>query len=414
MATILRLSALRSFNVTSTQLSRRGTHRSFHTSTVKRFNFSRPQLAAAKDTDIFARLSAFVQQADTDFRGKSDEERSQEPAEKERELEFFDAPVYEPEDPKIEELRARIRSEELGQYIKGDGTLEEESIVEIAKTRSFILTTEDVKKFLPEGVPNRIKKLGETYFKGEPVLYERAITRRIIRQLCDAYEGGFKEDYSVVLDGEVASGKSVALLQIALWCRKAGWIVLYVPDGYKFLNGGNYIQESKISPGSYDQPDLGAAIMKHMIHCHRGQLSNVSLKTNPQLPEFRGSTLLDLANYGSSPNRLEHAGDAMYYFRRELNLVTEYPVVIVLDGINSLFEPTIFGDVNKLRTMSFARLQPHQLALPSTMLSWKDHGMINGAMVCCTDRHRTMKHFNRANPTVRSLSFHRWTSWRHH
>lgn len=53
-----------------------------------------------------------------------------------------------------------------------------------------------------------------------------------------------------------------------------------------------------------------------------------------------------------------------------------YPVLIALDGINSLYEPSIFADKNKMRQISFQRLRASGLTLAQTFLDWEKPNLV--------------------------------------
>jgi len=92
----------------------------------------------------------------------------------------------------------------------------------------------------------------------------------------------------------------------------------------KFANSGAFIEESKRDPGTYDQPQQGKLLASLMIEAHKQQLQRILLKTEFQVGKFNrksNSTLFDLLQYAvANP---EHSCDAIFHFRRELNLVNE-------------------------------------------------------------------------------------------
>ncbi|PRP83277.1 polymorphic outer membrane protein [Planoprotostelium fungivorum] len=267
-------------------------------------------------------------------------------------------------------------------------------------TKMIKLAKEDMKKKLPEGLPGIVKKASDDYFKGEPLLYQRTVVNKVIDKIDAAHREGFPNNSSILMDGPVGAGKSCALLSTVLWARQNGWIVIYIPEVIKLLHGGNYIEDSKFSPGSFDQPELSAELAKQVLTAHKEQLSKLELKTTPQLEGFKGKTLENLLTFAASPNNILEAGAAMYHFRRELNLVTEYPVLIALDGINSLYEPSIFADKNKMRQISFQRLRASGLTLAQTFLDWEKPNLVNGTVVAVTTRHRDVRVFSKKFPEM--------------
>lgn len=67
--------------------------------------------------------------------------------------------------------------------------------------------------------------------------------------------------------------------------------------------------------------------------------------------------------------------DSAYWLRRELALVTEYPVLIAVDGMNHLWGNSAFLDPNdrKLRTDP---LPADQLTLAYNYRDYKNHGLV--------------------------------------
>jgi hypothetical protein len=90
---------------------------------------------------------------------------------------------------------------------------------------------------------------------------------RLVREL-GAYTPTF------YIDGDTGSGKTMTLLQTALWARTSGWIVLYVKDADALLNGGSMATPSTIFPGLYDENDVAHDILKPFLAAHKADLAN--------------------------------------------------------------------------------------------------------------------------------------------
>lgn len=87
---------------------------------------------------------------------------------------------------------------------------------------------------------------------------------------------------------------------------------------------GAYIEESKREPGVYDQPQVGVKFATTLLQAHKLELQQIPLKTKFVMDGFNQSpktTLAELLQFATATP--ERSCDAIYHFRRELNLVTE-------------------------------------------------------------------------------------------
>jgi hypothetical protein len=85
---------------------------------------------------------------------------------------------------------------------------------------------------------------------------------------------------TVYIDGEPGSGKTITLLQTALWARTSGWIVLYVKDADALINGGLMVTPSPIFPGLYDENDVARDILKPFLAAHKTDVANRYCQTS--------------------------------------------------------------------------------------------------------------------------------------
>jgi hypothetical protein len=86
------------------------------------------------------------------------------------------------------------------------------------------------------------------------------------------------------------------------------------------------------------------------------------------------STLYDLAEYGTSDFR--YACDATYHLRRELNLVTEYPVLLAIDDVNCLWDHAVYLLDPDWIGFRPHFIWPHKLTLANLVRNLHDTGLV--------------------------------------
>ena len=203
-----------------------------------------------------------------------------------------------------------------------------------------------------------------------------------------------------VFTGVRGIGKSCALFQVVRYARAHGWIVVYVPSALRLTHQGRVLTPTRGVPGDYDQNDLATELLSHVLAAHADALGAVpqrgSYAADAFLPadvdevmradierrvaeeedevaslkaeaEARGEPFnpatdwtsklrADLARTDSVDRRaagytLRHmaewglahpprATEAAVALLEELRLVQEFPVLVAVDGVNDLYEPS--------------------------------------------------------------------------
>eukprot|EP01095_Lingulamoeba_sp_RSL-Kostka_P013205 TRINITY_DN5414_c0_g2_i1.p1 TRINITY_DN5414_c0_g2~~TRINITY_DN5414_c0_g2_i1.p1 ORF type:complete len:474 (-),score=183.33 TRINITY_DN5414_c0_g2_i1:160-1581(-) len=103
------------------------------------------------------------------------------------------------------------------------------------------------------------------------------------------------------------------------------------------------------------------------------------------------STLLDLCVFGAREENKYFACDALYHLRRELNLVTDYPVLIAIDDYNYFFGSSGFYDKDSKKYIP-EMLPAKQLSL-ARRFNKREHGLINGVMIASTTTRKPQLEF---------------------
>lgn len=145
-------------------------------------------------------------------------------------------------------------------------------------------------------------------------------------------------------------------------------------------------------PGCWDQPYLGVKFLEHMLDAHTEQLKKIPLRTDISLGKFEGSTLFDLVEYGAALH--EYACDVVVLFKKELERVIEYPVLIAIDDYNSMYNYNQrFRDPECTHFLP-RKLRNRNLTLTRIFMdSHLDPKLVNGTMIGAVSREPSYRHF---------------------
>ncbi|KAM9998954.1 hypothetical protein ACTFIZ_002515 [Dictyostelium cf. discoideum] len=191
------------------------------------------------------------------------------------------------------------------------------------------------------------------------------------------------KDYCMVLDGVGGSGKSISLAQVAFWAQQQDWLVVYIPNASSFVNRGA-LTHFNINPLLFAQNNLCFNFIKQFVEVNHAKLREIKLKTKFKI-ELTGwesspsKTLFDLL----SSVKYDSASEIFYHFKRELNTVHEFPVLVAIDGFNYFYRPSDYGDMydpaSNLGTLSTDRLMASSLFKNIT-----SHQISNGVVLAAT------------------------------
>eukprot|EP00939_MAST-03C_sp_MAST-3C-sp1_P003712 g3712.t1 len=163
----------------------------------------------------------------------------------------------------------------------------------------------------------------------------------------NAFESGDYQngpDAVTLITGDQGTGKSATLAQIVDYCRsKSDWIVLYAPDARKWSKLQPSVEPSERRTDSltFDQPEFSEELLRNFLDAHREQL--VSMPVQDASTSKSASTLAELIERGISKEESadDDVGDsdgAVVALMHELSRVTDYKVLIAVDGFNYLYE----------------------------------------------------------------------------
>lgn len=254
-------------------------------------------------------------------------------------------------------------------------------------------TNREQKRVLPEGWGGKLE-YREFPRTNETSLLMRQPTLDAIAKLRKAEQLSFNRlaPKPSIFYGDGGTGKSACLQLVVYWARKAGWLVVNIKNGTKWVHSGGPITKSKLLEGCWDQPHLGVKFLGHMLDAHSDKLKEIPLRTQFTLGQFQGKTLFDLVEYGAALH--EYACDTVYHFKKELERVIEYPVLIAIDDYNSLYNYN-----QRFREPETKRFKPRKLRNKHLTLSrvfmdcHESHGLINGTFVGALCRETSYRHF---------------------
>ena len=81
--------------------------------------------------------------------------------------------------------------------------------------------------------------------------------------------------YGFLLHGKWGTGKSVSLLQTALWAKKRGWLVFYIPKASSWTDGGGYLVRG--ADGLYELPVQSMELAQSILATQGDMLAQLPL-----------------------------------------------------------------------------------------------------------------------------------------
>mmetsp|Transcript_7474 Transcript_7474/g.13004 ORF Transcript_7474/g.13004 Transcript_7474/m.13004 type:complete len:446 (+) Transcript_7474:172-1509(+) len=156
--------------------------------------------------------------------------------------------------------------------------------------------------------------------------------------------------------GERGIGKSMALNSVLARARASDWLTMYAPDarewvtpkgaGTRGTGTGVPIVPSQLREGFFGQPNGSKAMLQHLKNIHGQKLKDLPKRLEYNHNAYDGdSTLMSIVERGLKS--AVFASDALYDLRLEFGKVTEFPVLIAIDQVNSLYWPSCFYNKGK-------------------------------------------------------------------
>ncbi|EFA78042.1 hypothetical protein PPL_08688 [Heterostelium album PN500] len=197
------------------------------------------------------------------------------------------------------------------------------------------------------------------------------------------FEKNSPEDYCMLVDGKRGSGKSVTLSQLVFWAKQQGWFVFYVPSVHKFIHTGSLTPFVE-NPMLFEQHELSTHLLNQMLEVNGDLMKKIPLKTKfrIQFNNFKSSpekTLYDLV----SSSLFDCSSEVLYHFKREMDCIVEFPVLIALDGYNHFHRLSEYGDMYDAKTF-MGTLPTDRLLASHLFKPLFNHSLSNGVVVAST------------------------------
>ncbi|KAL3850551.1 hypothetical protein ACJIZ3_012433 [Penstemon smallii] len=259
----------------------------------------------------------------------------------------------------------------------------------------FKVSMEELKEFLPEGLPTGMMNEFEASSRNALLVRESFIDLRDnFRRAADpslvVNSKAPKIRKQIVLDGPMSCGKSIALAMLVHWARKEGWLVLYVPGGRDWTHGGLFYKNPQT--GLWDTPVQAANILNDFLKYNKSCLQGLKCNIHDSIPLGegagvglpKGSDKVDVSE-GTTLFQLVEAGltnthaavGVVVRLREELSRVTSVPVLIAIDQYNNWFTFTDFKEPVTVR--SCRDVHAKELATVNAYRSMMHEDMMIGA-----------------------------------
>jgi small subunit ribosomal protein S29 len=316
------------------------------------------------------------------------------------------------EDPVSREVRLQTEEEDYNEFNEIMADMER-TIIPVTEHMAMVVgdiyefTPLELQKCFPDGIPGRIKYQMRLF--QHPAFLIRPQVSEVVDELgarmlnrfdAKSTKNGARGNRSIIIEGDAGCGKSVVLSSVVYWARMTGWLVVFI-NGSEWLSTGN-LQRSRLQPDCFDQPELAQQFAETMLAAHEEQLANIKLKTSFTLPGFSrtaSSNMQELLEFAK--DSFVYACDAIGHFRRELNLVSEYPVLIAIDDVNqfSAEKSLAFLDPDH-KGLRPPHLDGDKMMMVRYFNDIANHGLLHGAVVGATSvtRPKTRRYFDQRYP----------------
>ena len=221
---------------------------------------------------------------------------------------------------------------------------------------AFRFTKDNLSLVKHTGIPPGIAREFALEREAHSVL--RASTLSVIDKLnVAAKESSGRHRY--VLHGEGGSGRSVSLLQSVIYAQQSDWLVWYIPKSQHLVDSSfDYIPPAA-GTQTWSQPALSAHLLKTFAESNKDKLTKMKISEDCAGVKA-GDSLYALCLHASAQESA--AVDVFEGVFKQLNTQTTYPVLLAMDSVQALFQPTLYRDQH------FNKLQPYDLSVTAKLL----------------------------------------------
>uniref|UniRef100_A0A672YN88 Small ribosomal subunit protein mS29 n=1 Tax=Sphaeramia orbicularis TaxID=375764 RepID=A0A672YN88_9TELE len=196
-----------------------------------------------------------------------------------------------------------------------------------------------------------------------------------------------KADYSkpalrFIFYGWEGSGKTLSLCHSVHYCYTQGWVVLHVPNAFRWVKSCRDLLPSSYNKSRFDQPFHATEWLRNFKIINESILSKIKIKqrymwTKREFTE-EGSLLGELVDQGIS--RVKSSSDVVGAVMKELRLQSGQPeagfrLAVAVDGVNALWGKTNIKKENK------SPVDPEELTLVYNLRKLMKNDWSGGAVI---------------------------------
>lgn len=163
-------------------------------------------------------------------------------------------------------------------------------------------------------------------------------SKRMFCAKCHRTRSPLPSRRSYLLTGQRGIGKSMALARLVQWARARGWVAIFVPSAWHYVNMGHWVAPSEHMAEKYEQPHGALEVLQStLVGNRRSSLDAVKLQTDTARERWGVDTLTQLLKAAVEEERFEDASTAVADVVTELTETDAVPVLLAVDDISSWF-----------------------------------------------------------------------------
>ncbi|CAD6576828.1 MAG: 37S ribosomal protein S23 mitochondrial [Cyphobasidiales sp. Tagirdzhanova-0007] len=170
-----------------------------------------------------------------------------------------------------------------------------------------------------------------------------------------------------LLVGKSGSGRSTILMQTIAYCKASDWLVLYIPDAHKLVDGTYSYALGESGQKVYEQRDLARLILRKFIDCNGSLMKKLDGDVQQSVKE------------GASDSSAAMKG--FHALLQSHDTPNSPPLLVAIDAVEALTKPSLY------LSNQAGLLHPTRLSVPNLLLSYISGQQIlsKGALVAATD-----------------------------
>lgn len=163
-------------------------------------------------------------------------------------------------------------------------------------------------------------------------------SKRMFCAKCHRTRSPLPSRRSYLLTGQRGIGKSMALARVVQWARARGWVAVFVPSAWHYVNMGHWVTPSEHIADKFEQPHGALEVLRStLVANRRSSLEAVKLQTDTARERWGVNTLTQLLEVAIEEDKFEDASTAVADVVAELAEAEAVPVLLAVDEISSWF-----------------------------------------------------------------------------